>query len=152
MRGRDSKTYYDSATNWTTPTWVEMTRIINETITPEATMVAGGSRIEEYEDNEVVARKFSLQATYRYKKASVGADTVYAAMLAAFEAGSCIFMLFLDGAVTVPGSKGWRAPVKLTQAPIKRDLGDLTEVTLQGVSCLYDDSGTIRKPTSYTAS
>lgn len=152
MRGRDSKTYYDSASNWTTPTWVEMTRIINETITPEATMVAGGSRLEEYEDNEVVSRKFGLNATYRYKKASVGTDSVYAAMLTAFEAGNPIFMAFMDGAITTTGSKGWRAPIKLTQMPIKRDLGDLTEVTLQGVSCLYDDSGTIRKPTSYTAS
>lgn len=152
MRGRDSKTYYDSATNWASPTWVEMTRVIDETLTPEATMVAGGSRLEEYEDNEVVGRKLTLNGTYRYKKASVGVDSVYAALLAAFESGAAIFMAFLDGAITTPGSKGWRAPIKLTQMPIKRDLGALTEVTLQGVSCLYDDSGTIRKPASYIAS
>ena len=63
MRGRDGKTYYDSATHWASPTWVEMTRIINETITPEATMAAGGSRLSEYEDVEVANRKFALNAT-----------------------------------------------------------------------------------------
>jgi len=150
MRGRDAKTYYDSASDWTTPTWVEITRVIDETITPAANLATGGSRLDEYEDNEIASRKFEVNLTYRYKKASIGEDSVFAAMLVHFEAGTPVFMAFMDGAIATSGSKGWRAPIKLDQMPQKRDLGDLVEVTLHGVGCLYDDSGTIRKATSYT--
>jgi len=150
MRGRDGKTYYDSADNWTTPTWVEIAKIIDETITPSADLASGGDRSEEYEDNEIAARKFEWNCTYRYKKASVGADAVYTALLAAFEAGTPVFMAFMDGGISTSGSKGWRAPVLIDQMPQQRNLGDLVEVTVHGVGKLYDDSGTIRKATSYT--
>jgi len=152
MRGRDAKTYYDSASNWTTPTLVEIAKVIDETITPEAELVAGGSREEEYEDNVVVSRKFSLNMTYRYKKASVGTDTVFAALQAAFIAGTPLYMYFLDGSKDVNGSKGWRAPIMLSQAPIKRDHKAIVEVTFQGTSCLVDLSGSIAKPAAYTVS
>jgi hypothetical protein len=150
MRGRDGKTYYDSASNWDTPTWVEIVKVIDETVTPSADAVAGGSRESEHEDNEIVNQKFAINLTYRYKKASVGTDTVYAAMLAHFEAGTPVFMAFMDGGIAVNGSKGWRAPVKLTEMPQQRNLGGMVEVTISGVGCIYDDSGTLRTRTSYT--
>lgn len=149
MRGRDSKTYYDSANNWTTPTWVEITRIIDETITPSVNLSTGGMRAEEYEDNQVASRKFEWNCTYRYRAKSVGTDTVYDAMMTAFNAGTAMFMLFSDGIHS--SCKGWRAPIILDQAPIKRDLGGLVEVTLHGVGTIYDESGTLRKAIAYTA-
>jgi len=152
MRGRDGKTYYDSASNWTTPTWVELAKIIDETITPAADLATGGAREEEYEDNEVASRKFEWNCTYRYKKTSVAADAVYAALLAHYEAGTPVFMAFMDGAITTSGTKGWRSPILIDQMPQQRNLGDLVEVTVHGVGKLYDDSGTIRKSESYTVS
>lgn len=151
MRGRDSKTYYDSASNWTTPTWVEITKIIDETITPSANLAAGGSRENEYEDNEIASRKFEWNCTYRYKKKSVAEDTVYEAMLTHFNAGTAVFMLFVDGAHNT-ANRGWKAPILLDQVPQKRDLGAIVEVTLHGVGKLYDDSGTLRAPEAYTGS
>jgi hypothetical protein len=102
--------------------------------------------------NVVVSRKFSLNMTYRYKKASVGTDTVFAALQAAFIAGTPLYMYFLDGSKDVNGSKGWRAPIMLSQAPIKRDHKAIVEVTFQGVSCLVDLSGSTAKPAAYTVS
>lgn len=150
MRGRDGKTYYDSASNWATPTWVEIAKIIDETITPSAELASGGDRSEEYEDNEISMRKFEWNCTYRYRKASVGADSVYAALLTAFEAGTKLYMAFMDGAIATSGSRGWRAPILIDQMPQQRNLGDLVEVTVHGVGRLSDVSGTVYSATSYT--
>lgn len=150
MRGRDAKTYYDLMTNWAAPSLTELAKVIDETVTPTAEVVAGGSRESEHEDNEVTMHKFGFNLTYRYKKTSVGADAVYTALLGYFEAGTTFAMYFLDGAKQT-GAKGWRSPVKLTEMPLKRDLGGMSEVTIQGVGCLYDNSGTILHRESYAS-
>lgn len=150
MRGRDAKTYYDSLSNWASPSLTLISKVIDETITPEAEVIAGGSREYDHEDNVVTIHKFAFNLTYRYKKTSVGADAVYAALLVHFEAGTSFAMYFLDGAVDT-GAKGWRSPVRLTQMPMKRDLGALSEVTIQGVGCLHDTGSTVYHRGSYTS-
>lgn len=147
MRGRSCKTYMDTDSDWSNPTWLEITRIIDETITPSIELASGGSRAEEYTQNEVGSRSFEWTATYRYDKCD---DTTYAALLAAFVAGDPVFMLFLDGAVTTVGSRGWKAPILISTMPQARNLGDLVEVTVTGVGKLHvEDNCTIRKPEPY---
>jgi len=149
MRGRDAKTYYDSDNNWTTPTWVEITRIIDETITPAVNLATGGMRAEEYEDNQVASRKFEWNCTYRWLKRTEAADAVYGVLATAFAAGTPLYFLFVDGGST-EAVRGWKTPILIDQMPQKRDLGSLVEITVHGVGCLYNDAGTIRKPTVYT--
>ncbi len=147
MRGRASKTYLDTDSDWTNPTWLEITRVIDETYTPSVELASGGSRAEEYTQNEVGSRTFEWNMTYRYDKCD---DTVYAALLAAFVSGSPLFMLFLDGPVSVVGSRGWKAPILISTMPHARNLGDLVEVTVTGVGKLHiEDDCTIRKPIPY---
>jgi hypothetical protein len=148
-RGRDAKTYYNTASDWASPTWVEITKIIDETPTPSADLATGGSREEEYEDNEIASRKFEWNCTYRYKK---GDDSVYAALLAAYVAGTPLYMAFLDGSVSVDGSKGWRAPILIDQMPQTKNLGDLTECTVHGVARLWTNNSVAYKAASYTVS
>jgi hypothetical protein len=143
MRGRDGKSYYDSAGNWSNPTWVEIKEIIDETITPAVELATGGSRVEEYVNNEVASRSFEWDCTYRYKKECD--DEVYPALLAAFIAGTPLYMAFLDGPVATAGSKGWKAPILIDQMPQQRNLGDLVEVTVHGVAKLVCDNDVIRK-------
>lgn len=149
MRGRSSKTYLDTADDWDEPVWLEVAQIIDETYTPSVELAAGGSRAEEYNDNEVASRNFEWNCTYRYKKCN--GDDAYAALFAAFIAGDAIFMAFLDGPITTVGSAGWRAPILIDQMPHARDLGSLVEVTVHGVGKLYTEADcSIRKPVPYT--
>lgn len=151
MRGRDAKTYYDDIANWASPTWTEIKGIIDEDVTPSVNLATGGSREEEYEDNEVASRKFEWNATYRYKQTPASNDTVYTDLMAAYVAGTPLMMAFVDKDVSTSGAYGWRAPILIDQVPQKRNLGDLVEVTVHGVAKLYNDSGTIRKAATYTS-
>ena len=148
-RGRDAKTYYDSASNWNSPTWVEIKRIIDETITPSAELASGGSREDEYVDNEIASRSFEWNCTYRYRS---GADTVYTALLAAYVAGTPLYMSFMDKSITTDGAKGWKVPILIDQMPQQKNLGDLKEVTVHGVGKLVINGGTIYKATALTIS
>lgn len=148
MRGRDCYTYYDSADNWTTPTWVEIKKIIDETVTPEQDTAAGGSRESKWEDADNVLARLNGEITYRYKKHPGSDDAIYTKFLNAFLNNTAVFMAFLDDQVTTSDAQGWKAPMKCTSIPQRRNLGDLVEVTLSLRSCLYDDSGTLREPES----
>jgi len=151
MRARDCKTYYDSADNWTTPTWAEVAKIIDETVTPESDTAQGGSRESEWEDTEQTMKRLQGEITYRYKKHPASDDAVYTKFVTAFLANSVVFMLFLDDASTTTDAEGWRAPMKVTAMPQRRNLGDIMEITVSVRSCLYDDSGTLREPVKYVA-
>jgi hypothetical protein len=148
-RGRDAKTYYDSADNWDSPTWVEVKKIIDETITPSAELASGGSREDEYVDNEIASRSFEWNCTYRYRS---GDDTVYSALLAAYVAGDPIYMSFMDKDIAVDGAKGWKVPILIDQMPQQKNLGDLKEVTVHGVGKLVISDSTIYKATALTIS
>jgi hypothetical protein len=148
-RGRDAKSYYNTGATWSSPTWVEITGIIDETITPSADLATGGSRAEEYEDNEIASRKFEWNCTYRYK---TGTDSVYAALLAAYVAGTPLYMAFLDGSASVDGSKGWKVPILIDQMPQTKNLGDLAECTVHGVGKLATNNSVLYKAASFTVS
>ena len=149
MRGRDCKTYYDAITDWATPNPTLVGKIINESVDPEGDVASGGSRESEYEDNDVTQLRLNWSGTYRYQKNPTTNDTVFTDLQTAFLANTPLMMFFLDDAFATVGAEGWRAPMKLTKMPQKRDLGDMVEISLEGKSCLYDDGGTLREPEPY---
>jgi len=146
-RGQDCYTYYSSAsTNYSSPSWVEITRVVNDTITPSGEEISGANRSSEYGSTDVGTKRFSGSLTYEYDD---GDDTVYLAFRTAWANNSVIDMLFLDG--TNAAGSGYRAPMKCVEVPQRRDLDSVVEVTLELRSTTWDDSGTIREPTGWAA-
>lgn len=148
MRGRDSKTYYNSA-SYATPTWVEIDRIIDESVNQENGQAEGGSRLSYWKDRENVDGSLSVEFGYRYKKHPDADDSVFAALLAASIANTTLQMAFMDDDITTSAAQGWRGPMKVASINETRNLGDIVEYSVRLESCLLDDAGTLREPESY---
>lgn len=148
MRGRDSKTYYNSA-SYATPTWVEIEKIIDESLNQEMGTAEGGSRESLWKDKEIVDGALSVEFGYRYVKHPDADDAVFAALLAASIANTPLDFAFLDDDITTSEAQGWRSPCKVVSIAEERNLGDIVEYKIRVESCLKDDSGTLREPESY---
>lgn len=107
--GKETKLYYNSATN-ASPTWVEIVRARN-------VQTNRGPNLAEVEFHGAAEtasipgyRKFAGSFEYVRK---AGTDTVYAALIAARDAGSIIELVHLNGTILLDASVGWRCPVLL---------------------------------------
>lgn len=139
MRGQDCKTYYSTAA-YSSPSWSEITRVVNDTITPTREEITGANRSSEAGSTDVGTLRLSGSLTYEYAVGST--DTVYPALQDAFFSKTRLDMLFVDGAYAT--ASGWRAPMHIVECPQRRDLDGVVEVTIELRSTVWNDSGTLR--------
>jgi len=147
MRGQDCKTFYNSdSSDYSSPTWVEVERVVSDTIEPTGEEITGANRSSEYGSTDVGTKRFSGTVTYEYDD---GDDTVYLAFRTAWANNSVVDMLFLDAAYST--GSGYRAPMKVTGKPVRRDLDSVVQVEISLASTVWDDSDTLREPTGWAA-
>jgi len=148
MRGQDCKTFRNTA-SYASPTWVEVGRVVNDTITDTAEDITGANRSSRWksEDNGTMQLEGSL--TLEYEDSNGGANTDYLAFRVAKHANSVIDMLFLDGAYAT--GSGYRAPMKVKSVELNRDLDSKVEISVSLKSTTWKDGATLREPTGWTA-
>lgn len=137
--GKETFLYYNTAT-YASPTWAEVVRARN-------VQVNRGPNLGEIEFHGAAEtgnipgyRRFSGSFEYVRRK---GSDTVYAALLAARDAGSIVDLVHLNGTILLDASIGWRAPVVLGEFSETANGNDGVVVTIPfGKADAYDSGGT----------
>lgn len=107
--GKETKLYYNSAT-YASPTWVEIERARN-------VQVNRGPNLGEIEfhgaaETANIPGYKRTSGSFEYVRKS-GTDTVFAALVAARDAGSILHIAHLNGAIDADGPTGWQCPVLL---------------------------------------
>jgi hypothetical protein len=100
MAGKRFKVYYDTAADFSDPTWVEINRAVDIKLPQSKTEVDASRRESEEELVDAGLRKRSLEFDYRLK---VGEDTVYEALLASFESDTNTHFAVANGDIATPG-------------------------------------------------
>lgn len=124
--GKETFLYYNSAT-YASPTWVEMKRIRNVQTNRGPNL----ADVEFHGAAETGAipgyKKFSGSFEYVRRK---GTDTVFAALIAARDAGSILDIAHLNGTIVLDASTGWRCPVVLGEFSESANGNDGVVVTI----------------------
>lgn len=150
MRGQDCKTYYNStSSNYSSPTWNEVGRVVNDTITDTSEDITGANRSSRWKSEDNGTMQLEGELTIEYADTDGGAEADYIAFRVAKHANSVLDMLFLDGAYAT--GSGYRAPMKVKSVELNRDLDSKVEISVSLKSTTWDDSGTLREPTGWSA-
>ena len=104
--GLDAALYYNT-NNYASPSWSELTRVRDVTLTLEkgeadvSTRAGGGWR-------EVIGTLKDASVTFTMLQAPSGTDTVFTAIRDAFLNNTAVEFLILDGDIATSGSQGLR--------------------------------------------
>lgn len=136
--GKETFTYYNSAT-YASPTWVEMKRVRNVQFNRGPNL----SEVEMHgaaETGNIPGYK-NFSGSFEYVR-KIGTDTVFAALIAARDAGSIVDLAQLNGTVVLDASTGWRAPVVLGEFSETANGNDGVVVTIPFAKAdAFDGSG-----------
>jgi hypothetical protein len=107
--GKETKLYYNTAT-YASPTWAEIKRARNvqRNRGPALTDI----EFHGAEETGAIPGYKAFNGSFEYVRKR-GTDAVYAALLAAQEAGDIVDLVHLNGTILLDESVGWRCPVLL---------------------------------------
>lgn len=149
--GKDTYLYYNSASTYATPTWVEIVRARNITFNlgPDLNDVEfhgsnNGSQIVGY-------NRCSGSFEYVRKTGGTAGDSVYDFLYDAMLAGDMVDICALDGPVTSGSHVGWRLIVYFGQFAQTLNGGDAVVESIPfGRADAYDSSGAEIQVTEFT--
>lgn len=100
--GFEMKAYWDSASNATTPTWVEIARMQDLTVTNSKGQADVSRRESDWMLFAGGQKDLSLEFAYVYRPGNAGVDTVYDALQASHLNNIPMHLLIVDGATPPP--------------------------------------------------
>ena len=103
--GKDAKLYYNTGT-FASPTWVEITRAIDVSVSLGKNDASISSRESEWEQMGGGLKTAEVEFDYLH---AVGADTVFDALLSAYLNDTVTEFAAMDGAIATSGNQGLRA-------------------------------------------
>ena len=137
--GKETHLYYNSATH-ASPTWVEIARARNITTTtgPELSDV----QFHGSDNTSQIPGYSAFNGSFEYVRKR-GTDSVYAAIVAAAEAGDIIQLMHLNGPEDGVGFTGWKAPCVFGQFDQPANGGDAVVSTIPfSLADAYDGTET----------
>ena len=148
--GKDAKLYYDSGSDYSSPTWVLIPRTADLSVdmskneadlsTRESSFALVGTGMK------VVGLEFGYLHPY------LVADTVFDALNDSYFNDTPIQMLILDGLVATSNAHGLRAFFVTMGMPQDQALEAGIKFTFSMKPTRWDDSGTLRPPEWHTVS
>ena len=150
--GLEMKMYYDSASSAGSPTWVEMPRVKDVSVSDTKTQV-DVSRRES--DNMLFAggqKDVSLEFGYQYRKGATGTDTIFDALAASYASNTPMHILVVDGVVPPPSgdtTRGVEMWVEVFDFGSDQPLNDGVVYNVTAKPTDVYDNGTLLAPTPY---
>ena len=146
VTGLECKLYYNTATH-AAPTWVEVTRAINVSVSSSKGEADQSSRISGYRMTKGALKDFEVTFGYRKKQ---GTETVFAALQAAYLANTAYEWAVLDGAVTENGAQGVRFFGEIMGLNVNQDLEGTEEAEFTLKPTYKEESAALVNPDWYT--
>lgn len=149
--GKDCFLYYDSPTNWASPSGTLIVDAIDVSM-PGITknMVSLASRGSAGWDPKGPGLKnIDLQFGYLY---NAGGDNIFDALMDSYIDDDILIFYVLDGPIAGLADRsveGFRFPGIVSEAPINQELEDGQKVDFKVDFARYKDSGTLRLPNWY---
>ena len=148
VTGQESKLYYNSAT-YASPTWVEITKCIDVTISITASEVTTNARESAWKLTRQGLKELAISWNYLHKQ---GTDTVFDAIRAAFFSRTTYELLALDGPATESGCQGIRAHCQFFSNTLNQGLEDASTVDFEAKPVYAEESSALVVPSWFTAS
>lgn len=146
--GRECKLYYNAG-SYTSPTWTEITRVVDANADISKSYGDVSSRASQWEMKKPALKSLKISFGYRYRQGVT--DAVFDALRAAALADTPTELAIADGAIATAGNEYLRAYCDLAMG-IDQPLSDGVLANFDGELTYYEDSGTLREPSYNTAS
>lgn len=145
VMGKNAKAYYNSA-SFSIPTWVEITRAQDVSVTLGKNMGNITARDVDWELKGAGLKTASVEFGYLHKQ---GTDTVFDALLDSYISDTPVDMAFMDGAIATSANQGLRAYFIASGMDQGQELEEGLGYTFTVEPTREDDSGTLRNPQWY---
>lgn len=146
VTGRELKTYYNTATP-TTPTWVEVVRIADESVDFDKDAAEIKNRESQWKRDR--GNFNALTGSFTYHETKNAADTVFDALWDSYLNGTISEWAFMDGAIATSGNKGFRAGIEIMKMNKKRELDNISEWDVEFALAELLESGSLVEPSRY---
>lgn len=146
--GQECKLYYNSGTH-ATPTWVEMTKAINVSVSLGKGEADASARYSDWKLSKGSLKELEISFTYRHKQ---GADTVFDALRGSYLNGTAIQLAVMDAAITETGAQGPRAFCEIMKMDVSQELENTAEIDFAAKPCYHEESSTLIEPDWYEVS
>jgi len=145
-QGRKAKLYYNTGTH-ASPTWVEVKRCINETVSLSKGEVENISRLSDWKKVLAGLKEGSLKLDYNYK---TGADTVFTALSNSYFNDTVVEFAVMDQAITVSGAKGFRAYLQVFGMESPAEIEGKKNYAFELKPSEYEETGVVIEPDLYS--
>ena len=140
--GLECHAYYNSGT-YASPTWVEMKRAQDLSVSKGKGMADLKSRLSLFAFKRGTFKEVSLTFGYLYK---AGTDAVRSALLASYMNNTSIEILILDDIVTESGAAGVRLYVEVSKFDDDQAMENGVAIAVEASpTMVYDGSGDLRR-------
>jgi hypothetical protein len=143
ITGLRAKTYYNTATH-ATPTWVEIKRLVNETVDFGKGTADQMNRESEWKRILPTLKELTPSFTYQEKKNQ--ADTVWDALWDSYLADTIVEFAFMDASIATTGNKGFLAGAIVTKMAHKRELEGIVEWDVELGLAEFVEAGALVEP------
>lgn len=144
--GLGLKTYENGATA-ASPSWTEVTAIVNESLDFDKTITKNKNRSSEWE--RAIASHKMLSGSFTYQENLNDTDATFDNLWDSYLNDTIFEWAFMDGDIATTGNKGFRAGILVTKLTMKRELEGVREWDVTFELAEFIESGALVEPSRY---